>query len=855
MLYSTHIFKQQHLTSFLFSLKLNQAATGVPTLMIPSAFISRHTTLQMLVRILLLSVCVFFFLSSSFCPAAPIPSLISGPSDTEKTHNPEDRNLSDLIPKGATLQKKQIEMQAELSAMHNTITIKKQLRELSAKRDHLQEQLNEIFTQTKIDFQHLTSLQEILQETRNKNSAASKKVRTSIAVIDKWVDYWSREEQDLSNWHTGLGPISSLAPVQDELTNLQTTINESKKILEIELLPLLETQKKAGALQVTTYELYLQMEQVFKSKFQHGISQQAASLFSSDFINQFNRDLWQKTVFSMKSLLNLDDRYLVQEQGILFISFLLYIILTSILFSTRSYLTSSAHWQFITKCPFTISFFITLVFFYTFSSRMPVFWVSVYRLAVLISVIRISSVLIQDRLQRNFITRLSLLLLLTNFLVMFKLPMPLMRLYLVCVCLSLLTLYFVQSTRYKNEKRPSWLLWTRRIGALTLVGFILGEINGQADMVFFSFSGILQTLFAALFVWILYLLLQVLLELTVSHIPFSLLKKNTNTIIGMIRPVLFVVCASTFLGSVLVDWHLFSNATDAINYIRELGFEVEGGKISVGLLVAAGLLLYAAYCISKMTQSILLQTVLPRKNVDKGVQLSITRLLHYSIMLIGFLLALQALGFSLTNLTILGGALGVGIGFGLQAIINNFASGLILLFERPIKVGDTIQVGDEMAEVKELGLRATIVQTFDNAEIVVPNSDLITSQVTNWTLKERRIRVRIPVGVAYGSDLQEVLKILLTCAEERPEVLPTPKASALFLAFGDSSLDFELRFFIPEFSDRRRIQSELNLDIYRELVDAGIEIPFPQNDLHLKTISAQAAEALDPQMTMATAGS
>jgi len=233
--------------------------------------------------------------------------------------------------------------------------------------------------------------------------------------------------------------------------------------------------------------------------------------------------------------------------------------------------------------------------------------------------------------------------------------------------------------------------------------------------------------------------------------------------------------------------------------------------------------------------------VLPRYGAEKGVQLSITRLAHYAILTIGFLIMLNVLGFQLNQLAILGGALGVGIGFGLQAIVNNFASGLILLFERPLKVGDTIQIGSEFGEVKNLGLRATIIQTFDNAEIVVPNSDLITGQVTNWTLAERRVRVRVPVGVAYGTDVTKVLEILVACAKANPTVLGTPKPMAVFLAFGSSSLDFELRVWISEYLEKIQVLSDLNQDIENEFAINNIEIPFPQTDLHLRSVDEAAA--------------
>jgi small-conductance mechanosensitive channel len=203
---------------------------------------------------------------------------------------------------------------------------------------------------------------------------------------------------------------------------------------------------------------------------------------------------------------------------------------------------------------------------------------------------------------------------------------------------------------------------------------------------------------------------------------------------------------------------------------------------------------------------------------------------------VGFLLALAALGLTLTNITILGGAIGVGIGFGLQAIVNNFASGIILLFERPIRVGDMIQLVDLPCTVKKIGLRSTVVASRDDADIVIPNSDLITNQVTNWTLSERRMRLRIPVGVAYGSDVPLVMRILKEIAEGNLSVLSNPASSVLFLGFGDSSLNFELRVWIKDFLDRFRIQSELIQAIDSRFRSEGVEIPFPQRDLHLRSI-------------------
>jgi small-conductance mechanosensitive channel len=315
-------------------------------------------------------------------------------------------------------------------------------------------------------------------------------------------------------------------------------------------------------------------------------------------------------------------------------------------------------------------------------------------------------------------------------------------------------------------------------------------------------------------------------------------------IITSLQPFIFVLCAILFYSSVASIWLVFPTSQDAVSALANFGYTVGGVTLTMkNLLLGVGII-YGAFLVSRALQSILIEEIMPRNNIDRGVQLSIARLVHYTVITIGLIILLQVMGVSLTKLTILGGALSVGIGFGLQAIVNNFASGLILLFERPIKVGDIVELGTDMGEVKHLGLRSTIIKTFDNAEIVVPNSDLITAQVTNWTLGERKARVKIPVGVAYGTDIAQVLEILLRVAGEHPMILTTPSPRALFLAFGASSLDFELRVWVADFNDRRQVQSELNQEINSEFADAGIEIPFPQTDLHLRSVDEEAAMAL-----------
>jgi small-conductance mechanosensitive channel len=208
--------------------------------------------------------------------------------------------------------------------------------------------------------------------------------------------------------------------------------------------------------------------------------------------------------------------------------------------------------------------------------------------------------------------------------------------------------------------------------------------------------------------------------------------------------------------------------------------------------------------------------------------------LHYTLLFGGFVLAISALGVDLNRFTILAGAFGVGIGFGLQNVVNNFVSGLIILVERPIQVSDTVQLGELIGTVERVGIRSSTVRTWEGAEVIVPNASLISEQLTNWTLSNRRRRIDVRVGVAYGTDPNRMIELLLSVARANRETLAFPAPVALFLGFGDSSLDFELRAWTDDIDQSPNLRSELNLGIHRALAEAGIEVPFPQRVVRLK---------------------
>ena len=232
---------------------------------------------------------------------------------------------------------------------------------------------------------------------------------------------------------------------------------------------------------------------------------------------------------------------------------------------------------------------------------------------------------------------------------------------------------------------------------------------------------------------------------------------------------------------------------------------------------------------------LLLVRMTKKLHVDEGTIYTFTRITHYAIMFIGALVAFQFVGIDLSGLVVIFGALSVGIGFGLQNLTSNFISGLIILLERPIKVGDRVTVGDVEGDVAEINIRSTEVRSLNNISVIVPNSEFVSSQVINWSHGDLKVRLDIDVGVSYGSDLDTVLRCLIEVAEQHPEVLQKPAPEALHLGFGDSSWNMRLRIWIAHPKRHPYVRSDINCAIVRKFRENGVEIPFPQRDFHIRS--------------------
>ena len=247
------------------------------------------------------------------------------------------------------------------------------------------------------------------------------------------------------------------------------------------------------------------------------------------------------------------------------------------------------------------------------------------------------------------------------------------------------------------------------------------------------------------------------------------------------------------------------------------------------------LLVFLLFYLTAKIKKWVVYKLLANSKIDLGVRVAVGTILRYIVLVIGLMVVLQTVGLDLSAVTVLAGALGVGIGFGLQNITNNFVSGIIILFERPIKVGDRIEVGEVSGDVISISMRSTTIVTNDNISIIVPNSDFISSKVINWSHTDRNIRFNIPVGVSYNEDPEVIKELLLEVADENKGILQQPKPDVLFKEYADSALVFILRIWTREYINRPDIlKSQVYYAAFKKFKEHNIEIPFPQRDLHIK---------------------
>jgi len=397
---------------------------------------------------------------------------------------------------------------------------------------------------------------------------------------------------------------------------------------------------------------------------------------------------------------------------------------------------------------------------------------------------------------------------------------------------------------YPELARYKWMRWP--LIPLFMTGPLAYILGYQNFGIFFS-RGMFGTLMVAVLGWLLYRTLVIALR------PPSMGKGGADTTdaefdrFSLRRVVVLIIVILTSSLLALRLWQLTPRDTASLTYRLSQPFQI--GEISlVPSKLFLGLVIFLLFwMIARLLQRTATNLLQTRDPASRGARQSFITLLAYVLITIGFLVSLSAAGLDLSNIAIIAGALSVGIGFGLQNIVSNFISGIILLFERPIRPGDWIRVGTTEGYVRKVRIRSTIIETFDRAEVLVPNSDLLSNQVVNMTLSDGMGRIIIPVGVAYGSNTKKVREIILRVAKDHPQVIQSdsgvPPPRVLFRDFADSALLFELRCFVKNVDYRLIVESDLRYAIDDAFRAEKVEIPFPQRVVYMHQASTDPAKA------------
>ncbi len=760
--------------------------------------------------------------------------------------------LADIIPRAGVLSGRFAELESQLKEVPDVAGIEKKYAGVMADLKKGATQLQQQKSLTAPSVVKISLLKQLIREKKGFVKNISRPLKGEILRLDRWQTEWSTTKALWAGWQSSL--LKEQAPAQLKLTFIQAndTIDTALNLISQHLQTLLVAQTKESVAMGELNALDADLQDFIEVTRKDYQISQSPPMISSSYLSQFKGEIWVAVRSGLRLIPWPDYRSFVQHGWILLLQALYFLVVISVVYRNKKSLNESKRWKFLSTRPVSVSLFIvslTSGLSLAYSQGLGT-WKLAYMIVGGITCARLLGRVVEQRWRKQAIYGVMTVFIVTTLLLTINFPLPLYRLYIFLV--SILALYFFIRWLRECASLPEtgFYHWLLRVGCGFAVVIILAELFGKDRVSGYLFLAIIQST-ALTFP---YLLLMYMINGGLHWVFFSspvwqvkLLRNDAEYFSQKVGVVfLATIVGFGFLPTTLVSLGLYSDMLAATTDLLSMGFSIGTLQISVGMVVAFAAVFYITLLIAKILPKVILDEVVTGHKMQRGVQNSISKLIRYCIVFIGFVLAFMTLGFDFTKLTIVMGALGVGIGFGLQGIVNNFVSGLILLFERPLREGDTIELNNQSARIKKIGLRATIVETFDQADVIIPNADLISNPVTNWTLLNRQVRLSVPVGVAYGSDVPLVVETILACGKAHEVVSKSPAPEVLFLSFGESSLDFELRVWVPDADTRLGVKSDLYHQIERAFREAGIEIPFPQMDLHLRS-SDVGNKAIPPE--------
>ena len=777
------------------------------------------------------------------------------PSPAEESPAPQYPGLEEVAPRAAALASQAAE--AKLVIERNDLA--QELRpEVEALEEELAELEGHLPEGEEIETWPLSRLLEARAsylQLQRRQQALQKELAGALQTLEGLLSAWQADLAFWQSWQRSLQEARRQAETAAKITAPDEAFARSLNLIReviasatdavnrlLELQQLFSAQQERVASRIGT--LQGAMENLRRETFRRN----AYSLFNPAFYRQFSRETLEVILLNARSVLHIPGGFL-REQGWIAVFQALAAILIGALLRTRRPRRQEAEDTplFLVRHPWAGGIFLGLLIFAVFYTEVPPLWRWGQVVLIVIAATLLIVSLYRQALVRRIVRGLAGIYLLSETLALIGMPQPVRQVYLALLCLAVLVAFLVLARKVTSGRlqASAGLVPILFFGAALAGVGLIAELAGFATFAANWVEALLGTVILLLGTHMAIRLgddaIAALLHkewLRSRHFVQLLGAGTTRRLQNLLRTFI-LLNAFVYL---FVVWNIFGSHKEAWTRLLDWGFQMGEFRISVQMLFLLLLVIYASSLISWLLQALLDAQFMTPRNMEFGVKTALKRLLHYALFTIGFFVAVSMAGIDLAKFTIIAGALGVGIGFGLQNIVNNFVSGLILLFERPVKVGDTINLDDQWGTISKIGLRSTLVETLDRAEIIVPNSELISQKVINWTLTTSVSRIVLPVGVAYGSRLDTVLAVLDRVGREHPDILDDPAPSAIFTGFGNSSIDFELRVWVGDINLRLKVKSELGQAIEAAFRREGITIPFPQLDLHVRSM----AEKLPP---------
>jgi small-conductance mechanosensitive channel len=778
------------------------------------------------------------------------------PSKQGRSAVPE---FTDIIPLSAALSGALANLENSLNLIPDFYTVEKTSAAIAADVEKYTQKYNQLKKIDSYNIAELYALRQAVAEKKYIVDDVTKPLKDQIKQINGWKTHWLAEKKHWNFWQSSL--LQEQAPDQLKLAfkRAHETIDTGLNLVKQHLEALLLLQAKAGEVvgRIDAFDADL-LDEIANVREEH-LFTKVPPLFSLTFFDQLKSGLWSAAVNDLRLFSWSGFRFFTQHAWIALLELSFVLIILGVIHGNRETLSRSERWQFLTKRPVSSALFINiltvalLVAYSPYSDALRLTNIVVGSIASM----RVLGLVLVRAWRKQAVYWLMGVYLFSEILASISLPNPIVRLYIFWV--SLITFYLVMRWMKQSAgaNEAAFYVWLLRFAQAFFAVILITELWGNDGISAYLFKSMIKSLANVLpYMFFIYMIYGGLHWVFHSSPVWQvkLLRSDADSLVKKTGLLFFVgISYLILLPVILVAWNMYDNVLDAARSINTLGFSIGSVQINLGTIVIAATIFYCASLTSRILPKVLLDETVTGRKIARGVQRSITQLMQYCIIFVGFLLALSSLGFEFSQLTIILSAFGVGIGFGLQGIVNNFFCGLILLFERPLTEGDTIEMGTKRAHIRKIGLRSTIVTTLDQADLIIPNADLINNQVTNWTLTNREVRLCVPVGVAYGSNIALVLETLLGCAKEQEEVLKSPAPEVLFLALGDSSLNFELRVWIKDVDRRRQVTSALYLAIESKFRDLKIVFPFPQRDIHFPDYDGSGSLPVSPNKAAASA--